>query len=374
MALAAGILVAAADPAEEINWRSDYNSARREAQEKSLPLMLEFSTDNCFWCKKLDDSTFHDPNVSQVVNRRFVPLRVDAHKNAGLIDILHIQSFPTVVLAAPDGKILGTLEGYVEPARFHEQLDRALASIASPEWMTRDFEHAGRAIASADYARAVALLKSIAQEDKNYPVQAKSKQLLSDLEQQAAGRLTRAKQLEDQGQATEALDTLAELMRLYGGTQAATEGGQMLSALTAKPQIKALQRSRRARELLSQAREDYRTEQYLCCIDRCEVLISSYGDLNEGAEAMQLLTDIRNNPEWMRQACESLSERLGFMYISLAETWIKRGQPQQAVWCLERVMQSFPGSRQSEAAQTRLAQLQGQPTRRADFKKPARSE
>jgi hypothetical protein len=99
-------------------------------------------------------------------------------------------------------------------------------------------------------------------------------------------------------------------------------------------------------------------------------LVASYGDLPEGVEAMQLLTEIKSNSEWMRQACDSLSERLGFMYISLAETWIKKGQPRQAIWCLERVVQGFPGTRQAEAAQLRLGQLQGQPNRTTDFKKP----
>jgi thioredoxin-like negative regulator of GroEL len=370
-ALVAWFFVAAAARAgDEVGWRFDYNTARREAQEKGLPLIIDFETDNCFWCKKLDDVTFRDPNVMAVINDRFIPLRVDARRNAPLTDALHVQSFPTVVMAAPDGKIVGTFEGFLEPDRMQERLQQALAVLSNPEWMTRDYQEAARAIASSDYARASALLKGIVEDDRGRPIQVKARQLLGELEQQAAGRLARAKQLEDKGQATEAVDQLTELLRVYPGTQAAAEGGEMLTTLTAKPEIKAQQRNRRARELLAQAREDYRTQQYLCCMDRCEVLVSSFGDLGEGAEAGQLMAEIKNNPEWMRQACENLSERLGLMYLSLAETWLKKGQPQQAMLCLERVIQAFPGSRQAETAQVRLAQLQGEPTRRADFKKP----
>ena len=43
-----------------------------------------------------------------------------------------------------------------------------------------------------------------------------------------------------------------------------------------------------------------------------------------------MATEIKYNPEWMRQACDTLSERLGVLYLSLAETWLKKGQPQQA--------------------------------------------
>jgi tetratricopeptide (TPR) repeat protein len=236
--------------------------------------------------------------------------------------------------------------------------------------MMRDYQEAVRAVAGSDYARAVALLKSITEDGKDRPVQAKARQLLTNLEQQATGRLTRAKQLEDKGQTTDALDTLAELLRAYAGTQAAAEGGKMLTALTTKPEVQVQQRTRRARELLAQAREDYRTQQYLCCMDRCEVLATTYADLPEGVEASQLLSEIKSNPEWMRQACETLSDRLGGLYLAMAETWLKKGQPQQAMMCLERVLQAFPGTRQAEAAQTRLAQLNGQPTRRAEFKNP----
>ena len=355
--------------AQEVRWRLDYNSARREAQEKNLPIIVDFGTENCYWCNKLDSTTFHDPTVVATMNERFIPLRVDAQRNSALTDALRIQAFPTVVLAASDGKILGTLEGYIDASRFHDHLQRILVSVSNPEWMTRDYQEATKAVAAADYARAIALLKGVLQDGQSRPIQAKSRQLLNDLEQQAAERLVRAKQFEDKGQLNDAMETVTELVRVYAGSQAATEGGEMLSKLTVKPEIRAQQRTRRARDLLAQAKEEFRTQQYALCLDRCDILTGTYADLPEGAEALQLAADIKSNPEWMRLACDNLSERLGGLYLSLADTWLKKGQSKEAVVCYERVIQSFPGSRQAEAAQQRLAQLQGQPTRQADFKK-----
>src|SRR5262249_42268999 len=208
------------------------------------------------------------------------------------------------------------------------------------------------------------------EDGKSRPVQVKAQQLLEDLEQQASNRLARAKQLQDKGQSSEALESISDLLRSFAGTNAASEAGQMLKTLMDKPEIKAMQRTRRARELLGQAREDYRTQQYLCCLERCEVLATNYPDLSEGVQAIQLASEIKGNPEWMRQACDTLSERLGVLYLSLAETWLKKGQPQQAMNCLERVIQTLPGTRQAEAAQLRLSQIQGHPTPRANFKGP----
>ena len=53
-------------------------------------------------------------------------------------------------------------------------------------------------------------------------------------------------------------------------------------------------------------------------------------------------------------------------YLALAETLLKKGQPQQATLYLERVMQTFPGTRQAEAAQVRLSQIQGVPAQTVD--------
>jgi hypothetical protein len=165
------------------------------------------------------------------------------------------------------------------------------------------------------------------------------------------------------------METLTELVRAYTGTQAATEGGNLLTKLADQPEIKARQRTRRARDLLAQAKEDFRTHQYLNSLEHCETLVTNFPDLPEGAEAVQLASDIKSNPEWMKIACESLSDRLGLLYLSLAETWIKKGQPKEAIVCYERVIQSFPGTRQADTAQQRLAQLQGQATRQTNFKK-----
>ena len=268
--------------------------------------------------------------------------------------------YPTVVFASPEGHILGKIEGYQEPGPFQENLERS--RWWKIQWMKRDYETAGKAIASTEYARAIVLLKNIVQDGKGRPVQVKSKQLLDDLEQQAAGRLARARQLADKGQTTEAIDTVTELVRVYAGTQAATDGGHMLTTLARKPRSRTAS-VRRARELLAEAREDYRSQQYLLCLHRCEVLSRAFADLPEGAEAVQLADEIKGNPERLRQAADMAGEQLGSLYLSLAET-LKKGQPQRAwsgwsAWC-----RRFPNTRQADAAQMRWRRFRDSPRRR----------
>jgi thioredoxin-related protein len=365
-----GLLLPLVGLADDVKWRTDYNAARKEAVEKNRPLILDFGTESCFWCKKLDATTFQEPVVLGLLNEKFIPLKVDAEQNRPLAEALRIQSFPTLVLAGPDGKIVGTLEGYLDAGRLQEQLNRVLADLNNPEWMQRDYQEAGKAIASADYARAIALLKSVNEDGRDRPVQTKARQLLQDLEQQAAGKLARAKQLEEHGQTSDAINTVSELLRVYAGTRAAVEGGQLLTNLAARPAVKDELRSNQARDLLAQAREDYRTRQFMGCLDRCELLRGAYGDLPEGKEAVQLAAEIKSNPEWLMKACEAATERASSLYLSLAETLIRKGQSQQAALYLERVIQAFPGTHYAETAQVRLSAIQGRPNLQTDFKKP----
>jgi thioredoxin-related protein len=354
----------------EIQWRTNYNLARKEAVEKNRPLLVDFGTEQCFWCRRLEVITFRDARVVQVVNDRFIPLKVDGQREPRLTEALHIQSYPTLVLAAPDGKIMGTLEGFMEAGRLQDHLQRVLAALGNPQWMVRDYQEAGKAIAASDYARAVALLKSIVADGKELPVQVKAKQLLGDLEQQAAGRLAQARQLAENGETARAIALLSELVRVFAGTQAATESGEFLAALAAKPEVQTQVRIRQAREVLAQAREDYRTQQYLCCLDRCERLTTNYADLPEGVEGEQLANQIKHNPEWLQQACDTLTGRLSGLYLALAETCIQKNEPLRAAHYLEWIVHAFPGTPQAETARVRLSALQAHPTLQAEFKGP----
>ncbi len=358
----AAVLIPSAT-AQEISWRNDYKKAREEAAQTGRPLLLDVGTENCTWCKKLDQITFTDPALITLLNEQFIPLKIDGERSPALVEALRVQKYPTLVFASPSGAILGYQEGYIEAPALREQLHKTLMAVFTPEWMIRDLKAATQAVESGEYARALGLLKDLVEDGKDRPVQIQARQLLKTLEEKAVTRLALVRQLADKGQQAEAVDAVNELVKTFPGTQAAREGHQLLFRLTSRVNPKDPQRASRARELLSQAREDYHALRFLCCLERCEVLSTTFADLPEGAEASKLLAEIKSDPEWLKNATEQLGDRLGVLYLALADAWLKRGQPQQAVYYLERVVQTLPGTRHAETAQTRLAQLQGQPAR-----------
>jgi thioredoxin-like negative regulator of GroEL len=360
------LLSAAGARAQEVAWRHDYSQARQEAAAKGRPLVIDFGTENCVYCKLLDARTFRDPEIVRLLNERCVPLKVDAQRHATLANALHIQNYPTLVFASPEGKILGYQEGFVEAPALKEHLDKALAAApeagksAAPEWMARELQEANRACEAGDYGRALALLKHVAEEGKDGPAKTQARRRLQEIEEKAGSQCSRARELADRGQHGEAVEVLTDLARSYPGTLAAREGGRLLATLASRRTTRpASSGGEKAQGLLAQAREDLRARQYLSCLDRCEALLSGFADTPEAAEAGRLAAEIKANPEWTKQACEQLADRLGSLYLSLAEGWLKKGQPQQAVFYFERVVRAFPNSRHAEVAQGRLLQLQG---------------
>src|SRR5438105_12516743 len=84
--------------AEDVDWRTDYNAARKEAAEKGRPILLDFGFEGCTYCRKLDATTFRDAEVIKRLNACFIPLRIDIEKDPRrLAEQLGLQKYPTVV-------------------------------------------------------------------------------------------------------------------------------------------------------------------------------------------------------------------------------------------------------------------------------------
>jgi tetratricopeptide (TPR) repeat protein len=350
---------APAPAAAPFAWRTDYNAARKEAAEKGLPLMVVIGTDDCFYCRKLEGGPLKDRAVVALLTAEFVPLKLDATRAPELAKALKVQVYPTTVLAAPDGKIHAFIEGYVEADRLSEQLKRTATAVATADWAARDFNEASKALAGSDYPRAVSLLKGIAKDAGDKPVGVKARQLLDDVEKIAAGKLARARQLEQRGQLQEAMDALAEAVKQYAGTQAAADAATTLAGLAEQPEELERRRQRLSRDLLAVARDDFRAGRLYDCIQKCEQVATAYPELPAAKDANALLADIKGNPERLAKACEQMNDRTAAMYMALADSWAKKGQGEEAAACLKKVMALCPNTRHADLAQAELTKLKG---------------
>jgi tetratricopeptide (TPR) repeat protein len=353
--------------AEPIRWRDDYGSAMKEATAKGLPLLVNIGSTDCFWCKQLDARTFIDEEIRTILNTRFIPLKLDGNKHPKLTKDLKIEKYPTLIFAAPEGAVLGFREGFIEIPALKEQLVKVLAAAGIPDWMRRDFETATAAFDKKEYGRAVALFKGVVEDGKSRSIQVKGRQYLAAIEKQASEQTARAKELADKGQNDEAIAVLEAVDKTFPGTLASRQGSQIRLDLTSRGKTTG-DRKRQATEMLAQARDDYKAQRFLCCLDRCEQLATDFGDLPEGRDADKLAAEIKENTEWAAKAADQLTDRLCVLYLAQADAWLKKGQPQQAIAHLDRLVKLYPGSRHAELARGKLSRLRGAPEMPGDKK------
>jgi thioredoxin-related protein len=129
LALAATPFAGGSAAAQEVKWRHDYTAARKEATETGRPLLLDFGTEACFWCKKLDATTFRDPKVVKLLNEQFIPVKIDANKHPRLTEALNVDSFPTLILATAEGKVVGRHPGFADVGQLTGLLGKAPAAV-----------------------------------------------------------------------------------------------------------------------------------------------------------------------------------------------------------------------------------------------------
>lgn len=373
---AAGLLLLATLPAlaadQGVEWRSDYDAARKEATTAGRPLFLQVSSEDCFHCRRLDAGPLREPAVVGLLNDRYIPLRVDAARSPKLVEALRVNAYPTMIIAAPDGRILAFLEGFHDARALVEQLQRTLGGPPpAPDPAAANFQAAAKAVEAGDYARAVPLLKTLAEDGKDKAAQAKARATLDEIEQQAAGRLARARRLQEDGRPQDAADLLTDMAGRYAGTRAAADGAKLLASLPERPDPKSSQRERRARALLAQAKEVAAGERYNAALELCNVLVTDFKDLPEGRLGAELADGIRSSPEKLALACENLNERLAAMYATLGEAALKKGEKPQAAGYFEKAVRAAPASLVARDAQAKLTALSVKtPAMTTEFHKP----
>src|SRR5712691_2648246 len=137
--------------AHEIKWRGWSEEAFAEAGKLDRPILLSISAVWCHWCHVMDETTYSNAGVIDLINREYVPIRVDNDLRPDINQRYNMGGWPSTAFLTSSGDIL-TGATYLPP----DQMADALARIATyyrtnqPEIATRVLEarkRAGSAVA-----------------------------------------------------------------------------------------------------------------------------------------------------------------------------------------------------------------------------------
>ncbi len=107
---------AAIETAGELEWQADWATAQRLAGARGRPIMVDFYTDWCYWCKRLDSDTYPNREVAKLSQRQ-VSLKLNAEREGRELARKHgVRSYPTILYFDAQGKEIGRIAGYL-PAR-----------------------------------------------------------------------------------------------------------------------------------------------------------------------------------------------------------------------------------------------------------------
>lgn len=124
-------------------WGTDFAKSSAAAEKAGKYMLLDFSgSDWCGWCMKLDKEVFSKPEFKEYAGKSLELVLVDfprrkpqsaavKKQNAGLAEKYGIQGYPTVIVLAPDGKLVGKT-GY-QPGGATKYVEQLKGMIAAYE-------------------------------------------------------------------------------------------------------------------------------------------------------------------------------------------------------------------------------------------------
>jgi uncharacterized protein YyaL (SSP411 family) len=136
--------------AHEVRWRPWSAEAFEAARAEDKPILLSISAVWCHWCHVMDETSYSDQQVIDIVNEQYVPVRVDNDVRPDVNQRYNMGGWPTTAFLTPEGDIL-TGATYMPPG----QMADALAKVSSyyrqhkPEIAAKVLEGRERAGASA---------------------------------------------------------------------------------------------------------------------------------------------------------------------------------------------------------------------------------
>ena len=126
-------------PAEAINWLS-WSEAMELSKVQKKKIMVNVYTQWCYWCKRMEASTFQEDSIASYINENFYPVKFDAEQKEDIIWrektykyvksgktgfhelaaflVRGRMSFPTIVFLDEQQKPIQALVGYKSPPQF----------------------------------------------------------------------------------------------------------------------------------------------------------------------------------------------------------------------------------------------------------------
>jgi len=130
--------------ATQIQWRHDIMGARAEAgrMDANAQVLIEVFSPTCVSCKNMEERTWSDDGVQQILETQFVPVQINVLEHAeAMKPPLLAWWTPTLIAMCPDGNLHRKWMGFLPPHKF---LGEVALSRVNYAFARQDFDEAHR--------------------------------------------------------------------------------------------------------------------------------------------------------------------------------------------------------------------------------------
>ena len=113
-------------------WIPTYDKGMKQAKKTGKPVIIDFYTDWCGYCKKLDREVFADAEFKKLA-QKFICIKVDCEKDKKTPGEYGIRGYPTIYFLSPKGKILDKIGGYRKKEAFISTMNSVLKKVGPPK-------------------------------------------------------------------------------------------------------------------------------------------------------------------------------------------------------------------------------------------------
>lgn len=112
-----------------VKWHT-FTEGIKKAKAEKKPILVDFYTDWCTYCKKMEKETYSQKNLYDYLNKNFINIKVNAEsqkkvKFAGkdvteqeLAMGFQVNSYPTMFFMASETETIGTAPGFIDANQF----------------------------------------------------------------------------------------------------------------------------------------------------------------------------------------------------------------------------------------------------------------
>ena len=114
-----------------IPWQSSLAESWTRAGKENRPILLYFTTKNCYYCAKMLNETLTEKSIVAKIRQDYIPVNVNGTLSPKLVQQLKIRAYPTTVIITPDAKMKARLVGYIGVAELEAELEKVTPKVAS---------------------------------------------------------------------------------------------------------------------------------------------------------------------------------------------------------------------------------------------------